>query len=178
MRSKLIELAINMETDSQVLHFLSIIRTDLENYSKDKYPALKFYSNWTLHSQINDFKIFNPLFLEVLELFNEKKRQAVNAKINEITSFKKLSEELKLYLKEVKIHSNYLDGPQWTHFKKHLRSLVLLRPINLKSLNTKLTQFVITDQNYIQLPQKSLYWQLHMKTSEFPLSSPIEESLY
>jgi len=169
---------MEMKSDSEVLHFLSIIRTDLENYLPYKYPSLKFYSNWILHSQINDLKNFKPLFLEVLELFDKRERKKINAKIDEITSFKKLREELGLYLKEVKINSIYLDQPKWAEFKKHLRNLVLLRPISLKSLNTKLTQFIITEHNYIEIPQKCLYWQLHMETSEYPLSSPIEESLY
>jgi hypothetical protein len=177
MRSRLQELALKIESDSEALHFFTLIRTDLESYLPDKYPALRFYCNWMLHSELSDLKDFKRLFLEALNLFDKHLRRELNEKILQVTSFKNLQSELKQYLKEVSIYSTYVEEPKWSELKKYLRTLILGRPLNLKRLGTKLTQFVITDKNYIEISEPCLYWQLWMEMSPYPVSSPIEESL-
>lgn len=171
------------ETKAEVVYLIVQIRKCIEITGK-KYPTLKFFMDWCLHSRKDNLDGIRDFFEYLESKFVSTKGpfdgRAITKAVDDFLSFDILKQELDKFFIGIGLLKNFtLNSARWNSFRKVFREIILECPIiKNPSKNDKIEYLKLTRNPRMRLAGfRCIAWEIYIRTSEFPLSGIIFDSM-
>jgi hypothetical protein len=135
--------------ECQVMYLMAEIRKVLEHdNSSDKYPALRFYSNWCVHTRLdrpNKFmrRAAAEIESEIQACIEAKQEVLAGQNLTHFLSMQELRKALGDFLTDNNIPQKITEEKNWKHFKSLLVEIISEQPIEAPS--ERIAEFVYDD---------------------------------
>ena len=136
--------------ECHVLYLLVEIRKVLDHENNRKYPILRFYCNWSVHTNKNSTKemetIMNDIYKDIEKQIANPALVGIGGK-TKIIGFmymEDLQAEMLKFLQEYQLPISLTEKINWLEFVKLLVKILADQPINTPSANIKQFSFLPT----------------------------------
>ena len=186
-----------IKSESDVNYFMSELGIFLERKNNKTFNIIKFYRDWTQHSQKDSLKEMHVYFEEFDKLLNSVPKimmlgNNLRKHVEKLTSFIEFRKELKTLLEDSSINTTFVDSEkEWNLFCDNLIQLLIRKPIHFKRLKTtpvrhrlspapisrKTITFLIDygDPKFVPVfIPGAIYWAIFINTSEVPISGVVK----
>lgn len=134
-------LAEPIQKECQVVYIMAEIRKLLERLKdKNNFSVLNFYSNWSLHPEIEITSSIRPL-LERIEKTILSGKYNVRA-VFEIIDFEEFRKEIGIFLNKFNINNPFTEINYWRDFRKVFVSILIDCPLKPTYGNIKEFRFI------------------------------------
>ena len=122
--------------ECDVVYLLIEIRKILDHENNNKYPILRFYSDWAVHTEKDKItkeikKVMEDIYKEIITHIENKAQGTKNQKIIGFADFKELRVEVDTFLKDHSLPGNLvIEKEGWPIFKGFLAKVLEDQPIN------------------------------------------------
>ena len=117
-----------IKKECQVVYIFAEIRKLIEKLKdKSNFPVLNFYSNWVLHSKIDDTSAVRPLLVKIEESIISKKYDVWS--VWAMIDFEEFCKEVGLFLNKFDIINPFTDRKYWNSFRKLFVDILIDCPL-------------------------------------------------
>ena len=134
--------------ECQVLYLLVEIRKVLGRENNRKYPILRFYCNWSVHTDKDSTKemevVMKDIYEDIEKQITNPALVGMNGKTKVISFMymEDLQAEMTKFLQEYELPISLTEKSNWLEFVKLLVKILVDQPINNPSINIKQFSFL------------------------------------
>lgn len=144
-----------LDEESHVVYMMVEIRKVLDHEDNNKYPLLRFYCDWTVHTEKD--KITDEMKTIMEEIFIDVKSQIENpamveamSPIMKFTYMENLKAEIQQFLEEHRMNTDLLNDDNWIQFISLLVAILANQPINNPTQDITLFSFLPSAPGCVQ----------------------------